>query len=725
MAKHTALLAFCDSPTCHTGFGRVAQNILKGVARAFKRIDVWGINYHGQPHELPYRIYPATSGEHWTRAGRLTAFLELLETGNYSHVWLMQDTFNLVNHNFPARLREICRRKGIVSLLYYPVDAALDPAWVEIVRAVQVPVAYTFYGVAETVKALEQGGMEPLAIREFTQRLKVLPHGVDRMAYFPAKNRDQLRATRLRGLPAETLLLLNVNANQRRKDTARSLELLKALKQRGVKCFLIMHMPPTYSDGDVNLEVIGAQLGLVQGKDWVHTADVFQGNIRLLPEEELNVLYNIADLTITTTKGEGWGLSITESVAAGTPVVVPDHTSCAEIAKVLASHEGQSAPVVVMPVEKYGTIDPLDNSRVRPRVDVDKAATLITRLQADGYFAKRRVPLTDQAAWWLSWERICGEWLQLMSREPERQEVTVPLQETGIGRHYYMEIWGGLGDAFNRLQHEGAWQKLAALEADELVTIALMSNNPHTRELFTSHPKFNQMRLLEFGYWQPAEFKAKKREHGLPPAGTQPMPKGVGPFRFEATRGEVSWMRCRFEKLFGSGERLDAEELASAMAWTVLVSPAAGLKDKDIPHEWMVKVCELLRAEGFKLIQIGRNYKRFDRTEPDLGELVDLNLVDQLDVTTTAWLVQMCGGVVTPHSALNILAWHLRKPQLLIYQPQAVRHLQAKDRYGFGVDYPEAVCVAASELPNAEEYVAQFAQVLKGEKKEPKQLEAV
>ena len=41
-------------------------------------------------------------------------------------------------------------------------------------------------------------------------------------------------------------------------------------------------------------------------------------------DEDINVLYNIADIGISTAEGEGWGLCTFEQMGVGIPQVVPD-----------------------------------------------------------------------------------------------------------------------------------------------------------------------------------------------------------------------------------------------------------------------------------------------------------------------------------------------------------------------------------------------------------------
>ena len=45
----------------------------------------------------------------------------------------------------------------------------------------------------------------------------------------------------------------------------------------------------------------------------------------------LNGVYNAADVVISTSQGEGWGLTTTEAMAAGTPFIGPRHTTFVDI----------------------------------------------------------------------------------------------------------------------------------------------------------------------------------------------------------------------------------------------------------------------------------------------------------------------------------------------------------------------------------------------------------
>ena len=400
----------CDSPTLNTGFARVAQNLLnrwldKGVA-----VDVWAIGYAGWPHPLQRRaqLFPAApANSPWHSTERLAALLNLIRSGNYTHVWIIQDTFLLAQAEFPKYLKVVCKEKHVRTLLYFPVDATLERGWTEIIAAVDTPVAYTEYGKGEAIRA------NP-ALAD--KGIRVLPHGVDTQIYFPMDDRRKLRRELFHGgwIGDDDILLLNVNAHQRRKDIARSLQVLRALRAMGLPAKLYLHMP-SYSDGDMtDLKMVADQLRLTQGKEWQvadkllingHEVPAFRNGHGVAGEEHLNRLYNAADIFLTTTLGEGWGLTPTEALAAGCPVAMPAHTACQEI--MLGLKERGQENFIRLEIEAEGTVMPIDNSRLRPRVHVQAAAVTIAAACAAGL---KRAPLNKEVKRWLSWNRIAGEW---------------------------------------------------------------------------------------------------------------------------------------------------------------------------------------------------------------------------------------------------------------------------------------------------------------------------
>lgn len=444
------LLCLCDSPTIHTGFGRVAQALIERWKPHFERIDIHAINYDGDTPlpDSPWagpKVRLLRARHPWYTTEHLQRFLNTILAGDYTHVWIMQDLFLLSPNGFPGAFRQVCQKKGVRSLLYYPVDGPLDPEWTDMLRAVDVPVAYTEFGAVSALKALHERLKNPpdekvshslasayAALRpadeEFRKSLGAthIPHGVDtRVFHTPQTDRNEVRA-KLFGdwIKPTDFLMVNVNQNSRRKAVWASLVILAHMKtysrQKDHPTKLLLHCPPVF-DG-IDLEAVGRQLGLEYGVDWAHTGNTWtKANIPQWTEEQVRDLYHAADLTLTTSLGEGWGLSITEALATGCPVAAPEHTSCREIHDRLTGGNDLESPF-------GGTLPPSDvatnsdlfllslgdavvvgESRVRRTVDADTAAWEINQWldEASGH----RVQLSIPALAWLDWDRIASEWL--------------------------------------------------------------------------------------------------------------------------------------------------------------------------------------------------------------------------------------------------------------------------------------------------------------------------
>ena len=100
----------------------------------------------------------------------------------------------------------------------------------------------------------------------------------------------------------------------------------------------------------------------LEGVDVMTVVDELEGtdspivfNFKRMPTEQLNVLYNIADVTINISYWEGFGLSIAESLACGTPVICTRTGGMPEQAET----ERGPAGIILDPLARFmfGTIE--------------------------------------------------------------------------------------------------------------------------------------------------------------------------------------------------------------------------------------------------------------------------------------------------------------------------------------------------------------------------------
>lgn len=437
------VLAFCDSPPLHSGFARVARALFSRWPIDPKQLDVWAVGFHGWGYEqTPHQLYPADAGpgKPWHHPERLQRFLDLLNTGRYSHVWILQDAFGFPPA-FCTALRQVADAQSIRIMAYCPVDAPWEPEWTSLFGAADVAATYTEYGADEIRRAWPprqapaihvlgngkawQEPARPDAISD-APAIHILPHGMD-PCFTPGSRttRDTDRAAlreafwKQEFVQWDDFLLVMVAMHQRRKDVSRALEILAGLRERGVPAKLVLHMG-RYSDGNaergVDLESVGRQLGLQHGREYVHHAGLMTAGLGGLTDAQLADLYRAADCFLTTSLGEGWGLPITEALACGCPVAVPDHTACREIVCTLAAHGMAADRGWLLPVGDFAPAMENDNSRLRSRVDVGGAVIAIQDLYESGVW-RERPPVTPAGRDWLDWGRIAAEhWRLLMGK---------------------------------------------------------------------------------------------------------------------------------------------------------------------------------------------------------------------------------------------------------------------------------------------------------------------
>ena len=85
-------------------------------------------------------------------------------------------------------------------------------------------------------------------------------------------------------------------------------------KEKAKKCRLILKTEMV-TDAGTDLDKVREY---ILGEDYLSTCIILENKFS---EQQLNYLYNIADVQILLTSNEGWGLTITEAMLAGTPYI--------------------------------------------------------------------------------------------------------------------------------------------------------------------------------------------------------------------------------------------------------------------------------------------------------------------------------------------------------------------------------------------------------------------
>jgi glycosyltransferase involved in cell wall biosynthesis len=152
--------------------------------------------------------------------------------------------------------------------------------------------------------------------------IKYVPHGLNDDIFYPIPNKEQdpkfveFRKNLFGGKSYEFAVLFN-SRNIRRKSIPDTILAFRHFvegltPEERKKCVLILHTE-TASEAGTDLPAI------------IETICPDDCNIIFTPGKldinAMNYLYNIADVQILLTSNEGWGLSLTEALLTGTPII--------------------------------------------------------------------------------------------------------------------------------------------------------------------------------------------------------------------------------------------------------------------------------------------------------------------------------------------------------------------------------------------------------------------
>jgi len=134
-------------------------------------------------------------------------------------------------------------------------------------------------------------------------------------------------------------------------------------------------------------------------------------NGMVIDNEFINKIYNSIDVHISTTKGEGWGLTTTESMATGCLTVLPDNSTAREI---LGDNE---RGLVYALSNEIAEATRGDFSRVRYRADLNDGIRVLMDAynMSDEDFQR----ITSNAISWVkshSWEKKVKKMAELIER---------------------------------------------------------------------------------------------------------------------------------------------------------------------------------------------------------------------------------------------------------------------------------------------------------------------
>jgi D-inositol-3-phosphate glycosyltransferase len=297
-----------------SGFARATHYTCAALAESFD-VSILGLNYRGDPHNVidpstgrPFDIYPCWPGGDMFGLGRIK---ELITKLGPSVIVVQNDPWN-----FQPYL-ERCTGVPVVGAV--AVDGK-NCQGTEL-NGLAMAIFWTQFAEAEA----KRGG--------YTGASTVIPLGVDLDIYKPLDKMEARARMRLndilpkRGLPEDAFIVGVVGRNQPRKRLDLTLEYFAEwVHSRQVDdAVLWLHVAPT-GEKAYDLRQLANYYG-ISNRIMTPTIEKIHG----VTEDLMCRVYNIFDVMLSTSQGEGFGLPVFEGMACGIPQIVGDWSALGEL----------------------------------------------------------------------------------------------------------------------------------------------------------------------------------------------------------------------------------------------------------------------------------------------------------------------------------------------------------------------------------------------------------
>lgn len=316
-------LFYGETCVIETGAAHVSQHLLSVMKELGWSVDVVGINHFGDvpfdKEEWPFRFFDAPEGQFYN----LDNAKEQVLHSEYDLLYLTGD----INHCYDVLEFALEARKTrnfpIIALVVVDVD--FDMPYLPLFEHVDLLATYSQFAHDVIARRLP-------AVKE---RLRCTTLGCEPESYYPLTptERCKVRKEAFGIEDDETFLVTCVNRNQYRKDLMRGAYAFHLFHQEYPNSKMYIHAKQNDLGGHLpsQAHLLGIKLGEPGQENEIIFTPPQYSVIKGFSRDVLNQVYNAADVCISTSQGEGWGLTTTEAFAAGTPFIGPKHTTFIEL----------------------------------------------------------------------------------------------------------------------------------------------------------------------------------------------------------------------------------------------------------------------------------------------------------------------------------------------------------------------------------------------------------
>jgi glycosyltransferase involved in cell wall biosynthesis len=316
------IMLICDDIRVHSGVATVARELVLNTAQHFNWVNIAGAIQHPEQGKR-FDISADTN----TNTGLTDASVFLYPVDGYGNPDLIRQ---LIAMEKPDAIMLITDPRYFEWLFQIEneIRQTMPIIYLNIWDDYPAPLYNkAFYESCDALLAISKQTklINELVLGEKANKkvIEYVPHGLNHEMYYPIEKADevkeleQFKANLFGGKEKDFVVFFN-SRNIRRKqipDTMLAFRIfLDTLpKEKAEKCAMVMHTE-VISEHGTDLEEVRKIL-------FPNYPEAIYFSTNRLDNKQLNQLYNIADAQILLTSNEGWGLSLTEAILAGTVII--------------------------------------------------------------------------------------------------------------------------------------------------------------------------------------------------------------------------------------------------------------------------------------------------------------------------------------------------------------------------------------------------------------------
>ena len=319
--KRKKILLICDDIRVHSGVATVAKEIVVHTAHHFNWVNIGGSIDHPEKGKR-LDMSESTNG----LAGINDSYVMIHPSDGYGNPNLLR---NVIKAEKPDALFLITDPRYFMYIwnMEHEIRKNIPIAYLNIWDDYPAPMYNRpYYEACDLLMGISKQTVNinklVLKGREGNRIFRYIPHGKDTSHFFPIEKGDldltNFKKQIFKNKEPKFVLYFN-SRNIRRKQIPDAMLAFRAFldslpKEEAKQCYMVLKTE----------KVTGAGTDLPKVKEYLFDEDYRENIIFIdqkLSEQQLNWLYNIADVHILLTSNEGWGLANTESLLAGTPII--------------------------------------------------------------------------------------------------------------------------------------------------------------------------------------------------------------------------------------------------------------------------------------------------------------------------------------------------------------------------------------------------------------------